>query len=309
MIQYALKRLTNLIPVCFCVVTIVSLMIHIVPGDPVDLILGDFASPDEKELLREQLGLNLPLITQLQQYFWSLSQGDLGTSLVYQEPVWTLISQRFAPTAELACLALLVAMLLSIPTGIYCAVNHGKASDHLAMTASLMGAAIPNFWLGPMLILIFSIHLELLPVSERSGFDSYILPAITLGTALAGILSRITRNAMVEVIGEEYIRTAKAKGAKRVYVIWKHALKNAALPVITILGLQFGVLLTGAVVTETIFDWPGLGSLILEALNQRDYPLVQGCVLVFSMTYLFVNLVTDLLYALTDPRIKLESHV
>jgi peptide/nickel transport system permease protein len=218
--------------------------------------------------------------------------------------VTELIAERVQPTVELAVVSLIVALCLSIPLGIVSALKAGKPLDYTAMGFALLGVAIPNFWLGPMLVLLFSLELGWLPVSERGGALSYVLPAITLGTALAAILSRMTRNSMLDNMKEDYVRTARAKGNPERTVIGKHVFRNAALPLVTIVGLQFGVLLTGAIITERIFDWPGLGSLILDGINNRDYPVVQGCVLVFSATYLIVNLVTDLSYALVDPRIK-----
>ncbi len=306
MINYLLKRILPIIPVAFTVVTIVALMIHMVPGDPVDSLLGDFASAEERHNLREALGLNQPIAQQLQTYFSNLTQGNLGTSLIYNEPVAQLISKRALPTLELALLALLIAISIGIPLGTLSALSKDKFLDHASMALALSGVAIPNFWLGPLLIWFFSLKLGWLPVSERAGFASYILPGLTLGTALASILSRMTRNSMLEVLQEPYMQTARAKGCSSSRLILKHALKNAFLPTISILGLQLGTLMTGAVITERIFDWPGLGSLVIDGLNNRDYPLVQGCVLVFSVSYLFINLLTDLACAAIDPRIKLN---
>ncbi len=304
MFTFIIRRLFALIPVGLGVVAIVSLLIHVVPGDPADAILGPYASQEEKVQLKHDLGLDKPFAVQLISYYGDIFRGDLGSSLVYRKPVTELIATRIQPTLELACCAMLVALLISLPLGIIGALKAGKPLDYLAMGFALTGIAIPNFWLGPMLILVFSLQLGLLPVSERAGFTSYILPAISLGTALAAILSRMTRNSMLDNLKEDYVRTARAKGNPERVVVMKHVLRNAALPLVTIVGLQFGVLLTGAIITERIFDWPGLGSLILDGINNRDYPVVQGCVLVFSGTYLLVNLLTDLSYALVDPRIK-----
>lgn len=305
MLNFILKRLLSLIPIAMGVVTIVSLMIHLVPGDPVDRILGDFASSEAKELLRAQLGLNLSIPEQVLRFFKDLAQGDLGQSLIYNRSVQSLILERLPATIQLAICALLLAIFIGIPLGTISALGKDKIQDQVAMTFSLLGIAIPNFWLGPMLILVFAIKLDLLPVSEKNGFLSFILPSLTIGTALAAIISRMTRNTLLDTLREDYIRTAKAKGVHPKIIVLKHALRNAALPLVTIIGLQFGVLLTGAVVTEKIFDWPGLGTLILEALGNRDYPLVQGCVLIFSTIYLLVNLLTDLVYKFIDPRVKL----
>jgi len=280
-------------------------MIHLIPGDPIDRILGDFASSEAKETLRAQLGLNLTLFQQLYRFFSDLAHGDLGQSLIYNRSVTSLILERLPSTIELAISSLFLALCIGIPLGTLSAVYKDKVQDQFAMTFSLLGISVPNFWLGPMLILLFAIKLDLLPVSEKTGLSSFILPSLTIGTALAAIISRMTRNTLLDTLGEDYIRTAKAKGVRPIFVVLKHALRNAALPIVTIVGLQFGVLLTGAVVTEKIFDWPGIGSLILEALGNRDYPLVQGCVLMFSAIYLLVNLFTDLFYKFIDPRVKL----
>jgi peptide/nickel transport system permease protein len=253
------------------------------------------------------MGLDRPFLEQLWTYIVQVIQGDLGTSLIYNKPVAALISARWLPTAQLAILALLVALSISLPLGIISALRAGTPIDYAAMTLAMTGIAIPNFWLGPMLVLVFSLNLGWLPVSERSSLSSYILPALTLGIALAAILSRMTRNSMLDHMREDYARTARAKGNKESTVVLKHVLRNAALPLITVVGLQFGVLLTGAIITERIFDWPGLGTLILDGINNRDYPLVQGCVLVFACTYLLVNLLTDLTYAIVDPRIQVGN--
>ena len=295
-----------MLPVAFGVVILVSLLIHTVPGDPVDHILGDFASFEDKQSLREQLGLNDAASVRAFRYLGNVLKGDLGESLVFGRPVSEMIYERAAATVELALLSLIVAIMLGLGLGFLAALFHNRLLDHLGMGISLLGVAIPNFWLGPMLIILFSIKLNLLPVSERAGFSSYILPAITIGTALAAILSRMTRNSVLENLGEGYVEALKAKGMPTRIILFKHVLRNASLPLVTIIGLQFGVLLTGSVVTERVFDWPGLGTLILEALGNRDYPLVQGCVLVFSFTYLLVNLSTDVIYRLIDARVQMR---
>jgi ABC-type dipeptide/oligopeptide/nickel transport system permease component len=296
-----------MIPVGLGVVAIVSMLIHFVPGNPEDMILGPYATDAEKAALREDLGLDQPFAQQLGDYYKKVLKGDLGESLLLRKPVTTLIAERIQPTVELAFLAMLVAVSIALPLGIISALKVGGPIDFAAMGLALLGVALPNFWLGPMMILFFSLQLGWLPVSERAGFSSYILPSITLGTALASILSRMTRNSMLDNMKEDFVRTARAKGNKERTVVLKHILRNAALPLVTVVGLQFGVLLTGAIITERIFDWPGLGSLILEGINNRDYPVVQGCVLLFSATYLIVNLITDITYAAVDPRIKTGS--
>jgi ABC-type dipeptide/oligopeptide/nickel transport system permease component len=304
LLTFFLRRLLALIPVGLGVVAVVSLLILTVPGDPADQILGPYATLEEKETLRNEMGLNDPIHIQVLNYYKQIASGSLGTSLIYRQPVTKLIGERVQATVELAIVSLIVAILISLPLGIISAIYAGKIIDLGAMGFALAGVAIPNFWLGPMLVLLFSLELSWLPVSERADWTSYILPAITLGTALAAALSRMTRNSMLDNMKEDYVRTARAKGQVESIVIGKHVLRNAALPLVTIVGLQFGVLLTGAIITERIFDWPGLGSLILDGINNRDYPLVQGCVLIFSASYLIVNLLTDISYAIIDPRIK-----
>lgn len=304
MISFILRRLLALVPVGLGVVAIVSLLILTVPGDPADQILGPYATLEEKNELRENMGLNDPIHMQVLNYYKQILSGSLGTSLIYRKPVTALIAERIQPTVELAVVSLIIAILISIPLGLLSAIYAGKAIDYGAMGFALMGVAIPNFWLGPMLVLLFSIELGWLPVSERVSWASYVLPSLTLGTALAAALSRMTRNSMLDNMKEDYVRTAKAKGNTNLVIIGKHVLRNASIPLVTVVGLQFGVLLTGAIITERIFDWPGLGTLILDGINNRDYPLVQGCVLVFSASYLMVNLITDISYAFIDPRIK-----
>jgi peptide/nickel transport system permease protein len=304
MIKFAFSRIISMIPVTIGVFLITSMMLHMVPGDPVDSILGDFATLEDKQELRERLGLNKSVFEQIQSSLANAVKGDLGESIMMQSPVTDLILERAVPTLELAIISMIVAILIAIPLGMLSAVFAGKPVDHVSMLVALLGVSIPNFLLGPVLILLFSLHFDLLPVSERAGWDSYILPSITLGTALAAVLSRMTRNSVIEALSEDYIRTARAKGVHPGVIVLKHAFRNASLPVITIVGLQFGVLLTGAIITEKIFDWPGLGTLMIEALQQRDYPIIQGCVLVFAMTYVLVNLVTDIMYGIMDPRIS-----
>lgn len=301
---FIFKRILSLFPVSLGVLITVSFMIHLVPGDPIDAILGDYASLEDKQIMRQALHLDQSIEQQITHYASAALAGDLGTSLIYKKPVTSLLGERIPATAELALCSLLVALLISIPLGIISAVKAGSALDFAAMSFAVSGVAIPTFWLGPLLILLFSIELGWLPVSERGPWTSYILPAVTMGTALAAALSRMTRNSMLESLREDFIRTARAKGCSELRIIINHAFRNASLPLVTVVGLQFGVLLTGAIVTERIFDWPGLGSLLIEAINNRDYPLVQGCVLLFSISYLIVNLLTDLTYSWVDPRIR-----
>jgi peptide/nickel transport system permease protein len=304
--NFLLRRLLLLIPVLWGVATLVFLLLHFIPGDPVDLMLGDSALGTDRETLRDQLGLNDPLIVQYLRYFGDLLQGDWGTSLFSKKPVFEEIMERVPATMELMFGAMVVTILVAMPLGLIAAVNKGTWIDQGAMIFSLLGVSLPNFWLGPMLILLFSIHFDLLPVNERGGLEHLILPALTLGTSLASILARITRSSVVETLQAEYIRTARSKGISELRIIFRHALRNALIPIVTVIGLQVGVLLSGAIITEAIFDWPGLGNLLISAINSRNYPLVQGCVLFIAGSYVMVNLVIDLLYAYLDPRIRLS---
>ena len=304
--NFLLRRLLLLIPVLWGVATLVFLLLHFIPGDPVDLMLGDSALGTDREILRDQLGLNDPLIVQYLRYFGDLLQGDWGTSLFSKKPVFEEIMERVPATMELMLGAMVVTILVAMPLGLIAAVNKGTWIDQGAMIFSLLGVSIPNFWLGPMLILLFSIHFDLLPVNERGGLEHLILPALTLGTSLASILARITRSSVVETLQAEYIRTARSKGISELGILFRHALRNALIPIVTVIGLQVGVLLSGAIITEAIFDWPGLGNLLISAINSRNYPLVQGCVLFIAGSYVMVNLVIDLLYAYLDPRIRLS---
>ncbi len=304
MIGYFFRLLGSVLFVSWIVGTLVFFLIHLVPGDPVAVMLGDWASPADETVLREQLGLHLPIWVQYGHFMSGLLQLDLGQSLFFQQPVSELIAERFPMTLQLAVMALLVAALIAFPLGLWAAMRAGKWPDHLSMTVSLIGVSIPNFWLGPMLILFFSLWLAWLPVSGADQPFAWVLPAITLGTALAAILARMLRASLLEVLHEDYIRTAKAKGLPGRLVYGKHALLNALLPVVTILGLQLGTLLGGAVITEVVFDWPGLGQLLVESIQRRDYPVVQGCILVISVAYISINGLTELAYAWLDPRIR-----
>ncbi len=302
--SYILKRLFLLVPTVLGVVTLVFFLIHMIPGDPVEVMLGETAQVADKEKLRRDLGLDNPLATQYADFLKGVFTADLGESFFYKKSVVKIIREKVPATLELALTSMLVAVLISIPIGIISAVKKHSFIDNSSMLMSLMGVSMPNFWLGPILIIIFSIQLGIFPVSGRDGFGSIVLPAITLGTALAAMLSRMTRSSMLDVIGEEYLTAVRAKGAPVRVVIVKHALKNAMIPVITIIGLQFGSLLSGAIITENVFSWQGLGTLFINSLQTRDYPLVQGCVLFFSLSYVLINLATDLVYAVVDPRIR-----
>ncbi len=307
MLNYLGARLFTALIVVFGVVTIVFMLIHIVPGDPVEVMLGESAQVADREALRETLGLNLPLSTQWVNYINGLLHFDLGTSLYTKRPVIDVLTERIPATSLLAGTSILISLIIALPLGVLAAVRKGSLWDRFAMTFSMLGVAIPNFWMGPLLILVFSLWLGWFPVSGNDQILSLVLPAVTLGTALAAILSRMVRASLLEVFNEDYIRAANARGLLPSTVIWKHALKNAALPVVTILGMQLGALLAGAVITETVFSWPGVGQLTIDAIQKRDYPVIQSCVLLISLSYVFINLLTDLAYAYLDPRVSLSG--
>ena len=306
MVRYLLKKFALTLPALWLVLTLVFLMIHIVPGDPVEQMLGEGAAPGAAAQLRHLLGLDQPLGVQYGHYLWTLAHGDLGQSFKFQAPVRRIIFERYPATLQLAFLALLVCAAIAIPAGVLAAHRRNRAADRLVGLFTLFGLAIPNFALGPLLILLFSIEIGWLPVSGRNGTASYILPAATLGAALAAILTRMVRGALLEELSADYIRTARAKGLSTTAVLVRHGLRNALIPIITILGLQFGTLLAGTIVTETIFSWPGIGRLTVQAISARDYPLLQGCILVISLSYVLVNLLTDMVYSLVDPRVRMS---
>ncbi len=305
MLHFILTRFASAVFVIIGVSILVFLLIHLVPGDPVEVMLGESAQPADREALRHALGLDLPIHQQLFNYFGNLLQFDLGTSLHSKRPITELLAERLPATIQLAFAGLLVAVIIAFPLGIIAAIRRNTWWDHGAMGVALIGVSMPNFWLGPLLILVFSLWLGWLPVSGHEGWAALILPAITLGTAMAAILSRMIRASLLEVMDEDFIRTARAKGLKERRVVLKHGLSNALLPVITILGLQLGVLLGGAVITEIVFSWPGIGQLTIDSINRRDYPVVQSCILVIALIYVVVNTLTDVVYALIDPRIRL----
>ncbi len=304
MLSFLFSRLLSTVIVVLGVVTIVFLLIHLVPGDPVQAMLGESAQPTDLEALREALGLNQPLLMQWWHYMTGLLQGDLGESLYSKEPIIDILIERFPATLELAFAGLCIAVLIALPFGSIAALRKDSLWDNGSMVFSLLGVSIPNFWLGPMLILLFSLTLGWFPVSGREGPLSLVLPALTLGTALAAILARMVRSTLLEVLNEDYIRTARAKGLRESAVVIHHALRNAALPIITVLGLQLGTLLGGAVITEIIFAWPGIGQLTIDAIHRRDYPVVQACILLISLSYVLVNTLTDIMYAWLDPRVR-----
>jgi ABC-type dipeptide/oligopeptide/nickel transport system permease component len=304
MLRYLLSRLLYTIPVVWLVVSVVFLLIHLVPGDPILQMLGEGAPATDIQAARHAYGLDVPLGQQYLHYWNGVLHGNLGPSLRFNQNVAKLIAERYPYTLQLTLAALLVAVILSIPAGVRSARRRNRWDDRTLSVVSLFGLSFPNFALGPILILLFAIKVGWLPVSGAGGLSHLILPAITMGGALAAILTRMVRTSMLEELGQDYIRTARAKGLPERTVVYHHALRNAMIPVITVLGLQFGALLAGAIVTETIFSWPGVGRLTIQAIGNRDYYLVQGCILAIGLTYIAVNFLTDLLYSVVNPRIR-----
>jgi ABC-type dipeptide/oligopeptide/nickel transport system permease component len=305
-LRFLLRRLVLTIPVLLGVATLVFSLIHLVPGDPVQTMLGDNASPEEVAQLRATLGLDRPLLVQYVAFLKGVSAGDLGTSLRTRQPVTALIGDRMPATLELAAAAMIVAVVLAIPLGVLAAARAGTVLDHGATTLALAGISMPSFWLGPLLAILFSVRLGWFPVSGRGTMAHLVLPALTLGAPLAATVARMTRASMIEELRELYITAARARGVSRTQAILKHAFRNSLIPIVTVLGLQLGSVLTGAVVTETIFAWPGVGRLLIQSINGRDYPAVQGCILLIAVTYMSMNLIVDLAYGYLDPRIRYE---
>ena len=306
MTRYLARRLLLTVPVLVGVATLVFSLIHLVPGDPVQSMLGEAASPQDVADLRARLGLDRPLYAQYGTFLARLAHGDLGTSLRTNQPVVATIRERIAATFELAFAAMAVAVALAIPLGIVAAVYAGRPVDVAATTLALVGISIPNFWLGPLMAIIFSVVLGWLPVSGRGDAAHLVLPAVTLGAPLAAVLARMTRASMVEELRELYVLAARARGVSPFRAVVHHAFRNSLIPVVTVIGLQFGAVLTGAVITETIFAWPGVGRLLIQSISFRDYPVVQGCILLIAVTYVTMNVLTDLVYGLLDPRIRLD---
>lgn len=304
MIQFAAKRFSLMLISLFGVVTLSFLLLHFVPGDPVEIMLGEQASAADKANLREALGLNLPITEQYWVYLKKLSHFDLGRSLTLRTPVATEIGKHFPATAELTLAALLLAIAWGLPAGVFATFKPGDLRDKSAGLMALLGMSIPGVFLGPLLIFVFAIKLDWFPVSDRGTWAHLALPAMSLALPLGAVILRMTRASLLEVLNEDYIRTARSKGVAPRGVYFHHALRNALIPIVTVLGLQLAGLLTGTVITETVFDWPGIGSLIFSAIQRRDYPLVQGCVLFVASIYVLVNLGTDLAYAVVNPKIR-----
>jgi len=304
MLRYVATRLAYMLPVIWLVVSIVFLLIHLVPGDPIQQMLGEGATSADLQAARHAYGLDVPIGRQYVNYWRGVLHGNLGQSLRFNRNVAAVIAERYPFTLQLTFAGLVVALALSIPAGVHSARRRNRWDDRLISFVSLLGLSFPNFALGPILILFFAIKLGALPVSGSGTFANLVLPAITLGGALAAILTRMVRTSMLEELSQDYIRTARAKGLPERTVVYRHALRNAMIPVLTVVGLQFGALLAGAIVTETIFSWPGIGRLTIQAISNRDYYLVEGCILAIGLTYVAVNFLTDLLYSVANPRIR-----
>ena len=306
MIRFLARRLLLTLPVLAGVATLVFSLIHLVPGDPVEALLGESASRQDVANLRHQLGLDRPLYVQYAAFIGRAVTGDLGRSLRTGQSVVSAITERMPATIELAIAAMLFAGLAAIPLGIIAAVRAGTAVDHAATAIALVGISVPSFWVGPILALVFAVELGWLPVSGRGTPAHLVLPALTLGAPLAAVLTRMTRASLLGELREVYVLAARGRGVSRTRAVLRHAFRNSLVPLVTIVGLQFGAVLTGAVITETIFAWPGVGRLLVQSITFRDYPLVQGCILLIAATYVVVNLVADLVYGFLDPRIRFE---
>jgi len=307
MTQYIVRRLLQMIPITLGILTLVFSLIHLIPGDPAIQIAGEGARPEDIAAVRKALGLDQPLWSQYIHYLGRVAHGDLGKSFRTNESVAKEIAARYPATIQLAIGAMIVALLVAFPLGMISAIYRNSWIDNVARFFALVGVSMPSFWFGPLLIIAFAINHTWFPVSGREeGLKSIVLPSVTMGLALAAILTRMIRVSVAEELGQLYVTTAIAKGATRVKAIFRHALKNAMIPVITVLALQFGSLLTGAIITEQIFSWPGLGRLLIQSINTRDYPQVQASILVIALTYIIVNFISDLLYGVVDPRVKLE---
>ncbi|MGQ9733342.1 MAG: ABC transporter permease [Candidatus Zipacnadales bacterium] len=307
MTTYVLRRVLLIVPTALLAVTLVFFIFRFIPGDVARIIAGERATEDEVAMIREQLGLNDPILVQYGRYLAGLARADLGQSMVYRRKVTDEILTRLPATLELALAGVMVSVVLGITTGLVSAVKRNTILDHIIMVTAIGGIFIPNFWLGLLLIMFFSVSLGWLPSGGRGGIAYLVLPTIALAARLVAVIARLTRSAMLEVISQDYIRTARAKGLGGRVVLMRHALPNAMIPVVTIVGLQFGTLLAGSVVVEIVFTWPGMGSLLITAVNTRDYPMVQGVILFYTIAFMLVNLLTDLAYGFFDPRIRLAA--
>lgn len=306
MLKYIIKRIIGVIPTLIIVTTFVFFFVRLIPGDPARLVAGPQATLEDVEVVREELGLNKPIVTQYVDYVAGLFHGDLGMSLRTKRPVATEVSLRYMNTVKLTLGSLAWSVVAGVLLGVWSGKHRSKWQDYTGMTMAISGISMPSFWIGFLLIMVFSVNLKWLPTTGADSWKSFILPSIALGTSIAAIIARFTRSSIIEVMKEDYIRTARAKGLRERTVIWKHAFRNAMISVVTVVGLQFGFLLGGSVVTESVFAFPGLGSLLVESVNYRDYNAIQSLILIFSLHFVVINLVVDILYALLNPEIKLN---
>lgn len=306
MLKYIIKRIIGVIPTLIIVTTFVFFFVRLIPGDPARLVAGPQATLEDVEVVREELGLNKPIVTQYVDYVTGLFHGDLGMSLRTKRPVATEVSLRYMNTVKLTLFSLAWSVVVGVLLGVWSGKHRSKWQDYTGMTMAISGISMPSFWIGFLLIMVFSVNLKWFPTTGADSWKSFILPSIALGTSIAAIIARFTRSSIIEVMKEDYIRTARAKGLKERTVIWKHAFRNAMISVVTVVGLQFGFLLGGSVVTESVFAFPGLGSLLVESVNYRDYNAIQSLILIFSLHFVVINLVVDILYALLNPEIKLN---
>ena len=306
MLKYIVKRVIGVIPTLIIVTTFVFFFVRLSPGDPARLVAGPQATLEDVEVVREELGLNKPILTQYADYVTGLFHGDLGMSLRTKRPVATEVSLRYMNTVKLTVFSLVWSVIVGVLIGVWSGKHRSRWQDYTGMTLAISGISMPSFWIGFLLIMVFSVNLKWFPTTGADSWKSFILPAIALGTSIAAIIARFTRSSIIEVMEEDYIRTARAKGLREKSVIWKHAFRNAMISVVTVVGLQFGFLLGGSVVTESVFAFPGLGSLLVESVNYRDYNAIQSLILIFSLHFILINLVVDILYALLNPEIKLN---
>lgn len=306
MLRYTLKRIVGVIPTLIIVITFVFFFVRLIPGDPARMVAGEQATLQDVEAVREQLGLNKPIPIQYINYVGGLLHGDLGTSLRTKRPVITEVAARYGNTMSLTIASLIWSTIVGVLLGVWSGKHRGKWQDFTGMTLAVSGISLPNFWIGFLLIMLFAVKLRWLPTTGAGSWKNLVLPAITLGTSIAAIIARFTRSSIIEVLKEDYIRTARAKGLKEKTVTWGHAFRNSMISVVTVVGLQFGFLLGGSVVTEAVFAFPGLGQLLIESVNYRDYPAIQSLILIFSLQFIVINLVVDILYAVLNPEIKLS---
>ena len=307
MLIYIGRRLVSMIPILLVVAVIIFLFLHMIPGDPAQVVAGPEASAQDIIQTRIKLGLDLPLHEQFLKFISGVVQGDLGNSYRTNMPVLEMIGDRIGPTIELSVVSMVWAIIAGMFAGVVAATNRGKWQDQITMFGAVAGISMPSFWLGLMLIELFAVQLGWLPSGGNTTYEHYILPSITLGSGVAAVIARFTRASLLETLGEDYVRTARAKGAQEWRVVWLHALRNALLPVVTMTGLQFGFLLGGSVVVEAVFSWPGMGSMLVDAVGMRDYPVIQAEMLLFAIQFMLINLLVDVLYAVINPQIRLEN--